>query len=285
MPAARVVEASRGRDPPLLDSATPVSGAATLWPAARVSLAAKLWGEGFIGPGGEAEVLRLAAPLGLSEASSLLLLGCGAGGPARCISAYFGAWVSGFEADAGLAAAGADLCGNAGLGRHPQVAAWHGVVPEINRRSCHHALALEAMRGSAPESLFGALALALRHGAQVTLVETVAAPEADPDDPEIAAWSRLDGRITPVPREAVITNVLSRLGFEVRVVENISARHVTQATHAWVSAVRVLQAIKLSSDEVGALHQEAELWDMRLGLMRADRIRLMRWHAIHRGMD
>lgn len=252
------------------------------WPAARIRLAARLWGEGFIGPGGEAEVLRLAAPLGLSEASSLLLLGCGAGGPARCVAGYFGAWVSGFETDIGLAAAAADLCGNAGLGRRAQVTAWRGKASEIHLRSCHHALALEAMRGWAPEIVFGALALALRQGAQVTLVEVAAG--ADPGDPEIVAWSRLEGRITAVPSEALITNVLSRLGFEVRVVEDVSARHIDQATHVWSSTGRALARPKLPVCEIAVLDREAALWELRLRLMRSGRIRLVRWHAIHHGM-
>jgi hypothetical protein len=64
-----------------------------VWPSARISVAEALWGEGFLFPGGEAETLRLAKPLGLSEASSLLLLGAGTGGPARSIATALGVWV------------------------------------------------------------------------------------------------------------------------------------------------------------------------------------------------
>ena len=57
-----------------------------VWPSARIGVAEALWGEGFLFPGGGAEVLRLAKPLGLSAASSLLLIGAGSGGPPRCIA-------------------------------------------------------------------------------------------------------------------------------------------------------------------------------------------------------
>jgi hypothetical protein len=53
-----------------------------IWPSARISVAAALWGEGFLFPGGSDEVLRLAKPLGLTEASSLLLVGAGRRRPA-----------------------------------------------------------------------------------------------------------------------------------------------------------------------------------------------------------
>ncbi|HET6196892.1 MAG TPA: phosphoethanolamine methyltransferase, partial [Acetobacteraceae bacterium] len=54
-----------------------------VWPSARIGIAESLWGEGFLFPGGGAEVLRLAKPLGLTEASSLLLVGAGTGGAPR----------------------------------------------------------------------------------------------------------------------------------------------------------------------------------------------------------
>ena len=60
-------------DPELADDDDPV------WPSARIGVAEALWGQGFLFPGGGAEVLRLTAPLGLSAASSLLLIGAGSG--------------------------------------------------------------------------------------------------------------------------------------------------------------------------------------------------------------
>jgi hypothetical protein len=63
------------------------------WPPERMTLADALWGAGFTLPGGEEEVLRLAAPLGLSAACSVLLVGCGAGGPARCLAERLQTWV------------------------------------------------------------------------------------------------------------------------------------------------------------------------------------------------
>src|ERR1700675_4859895 len=68
------------------------------WTPDRLVTTDALWGEGYQFPGGEIETLRLAKPLGLSKASSLLLIGAGAGGPACSLAVQCGAWVSGFEA-------------------------------------------------------------------------------------------------------------------------------------------------------------------------------------------
>ena len=51
-------------------------GAATplRWSPARLAAAQTLWGQGFLGPPGAAEVQHLAAPLGLDGSRSVLLL-------------------------------------------------------------------------------------------------------------------------------------------------------------------------------------------------------------------
>src|SRR6187402_3061584 len=52
------------------------------WSAPRLAMVHLLWGEGYVFPGGEIETLRLARPLGVSAATSLLVIGSGSGGPA-----------------------------------------------------------------------------------------------------------------------------------------------------------------------------------------------------------
>ncbi|MGH7040979.1 MAG: methyltransferase domain-containing protein, partial [Acetobacteraceae bacterium] len=130
-------------------------------------------------PGGAEDVLRLATPLGLSAASSLLLLGCGAGGPARCIATLFGAWVAGYEADPALVAAAATICARAGLGKRVRIDAWDPIAPAFPVRSCHHVLALDPFRQGAPAPILDALTRALRPGGQMTLLATIAGPEYD----------------------------------------------------------------------------------------------------------
>src|ERR1700744_3627277 len=92
-----------------------------IWPSARISVAEALWGEGFLFPGGSAEVLRLAKPLGLSAASSLLMIGAGPGGAPRRIATEFGCWVTGFETNAKLVTLANERNQRAGLGKRAQV--------------------------------------------------------------------------------------------------------------------------------------------------------------------
>ena len=137
-----------------------------IWPRARIAVAEALWGEGFLLPGGGEEVVRLAKPLGLSAASSLLLVGAGTGGPPRHITAELGVWVTGYEANPRLIALANERSQRAGLGRRAQVESWDPQRPKFPASYFHHGMAIEPLRGEPPGPLLDAVARALKPGGQ-----------------------------------------------------------------------------------------------------------------------
>ncbi len=248
------------------------------WTAARIELNEQLWGEGFLFPGGAEETLRLAGPLGLTATATLLLLGAGAGGPPRAIASALGAWVTGFEADPELAAVAAESCARARLGRRAQVEMWYPSAPGLRVQAYHHGFALEPLRDGPPEPVLSALATALRPSGRLVMVELVADQPLDPADPTVAAWSRLERRAAPLPTERAVTRIFGRLGLHVRAAEDISHRHARLAMSGWAGLLRGLRA-RPSPAAAALLVAEAELWLLRLRLMREGRLRLVRWHA------
>lgn len=265
-------------------SASGPRSTSAIWPAERLTVTDALWGDGFQFPGGELETLRLARPLGLSAASSLLLVGAGSGGPACSVASHLGVWVTGFETDATLTTLANERSIRTGLGRRAQAELWLPDAPEFGRGYFHHGLALEPLRDGNPEPVLTAIVAALKPGGQLTLVETAADTPLEPSDPMVAAWARLDHRQPGwVPNQASVTRMLSRLGYEVRIVEDISHRHVQQALFGWKQVVGGLEQVKPSARQAGSLVSEAELWLRRLQLFRAQKLRRVRWHAIGRG--
>lgn len=260
------------------------AAAAGPWAPPRLRLVDALWGEGFLLPGGADEVLRLAVPLGLSAASSLLLLGVGSGGPTLRLAGDLGVWVRGYESDPALAAVAARRIQRAGvaLAKRATVERWDPERPGFKRRAFHHALTMEALRTARPEDIIAALAQAVRPGGQIALLETVAPTPLDAADPAVAAWMRRDPGPWPLPDPACVERALTRLGFEVRVAEDISIRHMRQAVGGWRRLLRQFGA-RPDAAEAAALVAEAELWLRRIRLMRAGRIRMMRWLAMGRG--
>lgn len=256
---------------------------AMLWPEGRIAVSEGLWGEGFLFPGGEAEILRFARPLGLSGAAALLLVGAGSGGPACAVARQLGVWVSGFEADPDLAALAGERARKTGLGKRVEVASWNPDQPVFRAAAYHHGLALEPLRGARAEPVLAAITAALKPGGQLVLLEMVADSPLNPADANAVAWARMESRRLDLPSEAAVTRMLGRLGFDVRVTEDISQRHAHLAVLGWRDAVGQMGQKRPSPVQAALLVREAELWFRRLHLLREGQLRLLRWHAIRRG--
>lgn len=276
---AQTSPVSPGAAPP--EHAETAERIATRWPVARIAAVEALWGVGFVMPGGGPETVRLAKPLGLSPSVTLLLLGGGTGGPAHAISDGFGAWVASFEADPDLR----DIAARRRPALDPRnritIEGWDRADPQFRKRSANFALALEALRGNPPQKLLESLAMALRPHGQVVLTELVCDAPPGNRDREFNAWCRLENRLPELPSSSDVTGALKNLNFDVRVVEDMSDRHIAQTLGGWREAVRTMAAgPRPAASTAAAFVTEAELWLLRIRLMRRLGVRLMRWHAI-----
>jgi hypothetical protein len=263
------------------DEAAAAASPPGTWTQTRLQVAESLWGEGFVSPVGAGEVMRLARPLGLSAASSLLLLGAGAGGPAWLLAEQFEAWVSGYEADPKLAAlAGKRL--EHGTTKRATVRTWNPESPVFRHQGFHHAMSLDAVRDAPVEEVLSAMVLAVRPGGQIVLLETVAGKSFSASDPAVLEWCRLDRRQPKLPTQAGMDRVLQHLGCDVNVMEDVSARHVQAAITGWQRLVTDLARKRPDPAGAAAVVYEAELWLRRLRLVQSGSLRLARWHASRR---
>jgi len=256
------------------------------WPAARLALTHDLWGDGFIFPGGEPEILRLARPLGMSSAASLLIVGAGSGGPASSVTRNFGAWITGLEHDPSLLAAAKRLTTQSKLDKKIALKPWDPDNPDFGSKCYHHCLALEPLHGAHPEPILDALARAVRAGGQIVITALGAELPLDLNDPTVRRWGELERRDPAhVPAPVAITRMLARVGLDVRVAEDISDRHVEQALLGWRTMLRNLGTGTPTRPQAAQLVREAELWLLRRRLIRGGQLRMMRWHAISHPRD
>lgn len=254
------------------------------WPAPRLDVTDRLWGDGFIVPGGETETLRLAQPIGLSSASSVLLVGAGGGGAAGSLVRNMGAWVSAVESDPDLLQKAQALMKACQLGKKASIEAWDPGHPSFAPRRYHHCLALEPLQsGEQPEPILDGLSQALKLGGQLVMTELVADAPLPPADAAVSRWARLERRrLAAIPTVSGITRMLSRVGFDVRIVEDISDRHRHNAMIGWRVSVRDLQERPPAPRVAAQFVAEAEMWLLRIRLLRERRLKMVRWHAIAR---
>ena len=229
-----------------------------VWPAERLSVTDALWGDGLKNSRRRVGNPAPRPAAGLSAASSLLLIGAGSGGAPCCVASHLGVWVTGFETNFDLAALGNERSIRTGLGRRAQIESWDPHAPEFGRSYFHHALALDPLRDGNHESVLAAATVALKPGGQITVVDNAADTPLDLADPDVRAWTRRASREPDsVPTQANVTRILTRLGFDVRIVEDVSHRHVQQALFGWRQVVGDLEDLKPTARQAMPLVREA----------------------------
>jgi hypothetical protein len=239
-----------------------------------------LWGMDCAMPGGGDELVRLASVFGPTSASTILLVGAREGSPARRLATEFGTWVAGVESDPYLLDLAARRAGRGGTAaKRASVVPWNPVSPAFRQAFHHHAVVPEALGQAEPAPLATSLAASLKPHGHVVLLDVVA---DDPiaDSALLARWMQVENRRLPPPTEALVTRSLSRAGFDVRVAEDVSARHQKLCMLGWRGLVARIERGRPPPSLAAALVGEAERWLWRMRLMRDGHLRMVRWHAI-----
>jgi hypothetical protein len=270
--------ATAGPEPPPVP-ASPAAAAEKL-AAVRATWSSRLWEDGFLLPGGVAEVQRLSGLLPLSPATTLLLLGRDGGGAAATVVAQRGAWVAAYQHDPQLAERMAVRLRP--VGRRVAVLPWDPAAPAFRPGYHHHALALEPLGGGAsPAALLAAVAAALKPDAQLVLLELVLADAAGAQPQALNRWLELEGRPTRPPDRPAMEAALQAAGFELHVTEDAGPRHSAAVMEGWSRLIGGLQREERATARTGAagLITEAEMWLLRHRLIASGAIGLLRWHA------
>jgi hypothetical protein len=169
------------------------------------------------------------------------------------------------------------------LAKKVNLKTWDPHNPAFVPKSHHHCLALDPLLTGRPEPILDGMARALKPGGQLVLTELASTASLDRFDPTVSRWSALEHRDpADVPVGIAVTRMLGRVGLDVRIAEDISKRHMEQAMLGWRVLLRELRDRKPTPQEAAHLVSEAELWLLRRRLIRAGRLRMMRWHAMSR---
>ncbi|HLZ67798.1 MAG TPA: methyltransferase domain-containing protein [Aliidongia sp.] len=249
-------------------------------PVDRLALAQKIWGPGFLVPGGVDYVMTMVKPFGVNPAMSLLDLTAGLGGPSRHVSHFFDVYITAMERAPEIAKRGHSMSIDAGLGKKVPITAYDPETVEFKPHAfdCAYAEYL-TVSVVAKERLIREIMRALKARGQFSFVDFVLA-DGNLEDRRLDALRKIE-RFTPMPWTLKqYSDCLAGAGFDVRISEDhtdIFMRHVAQG---WAQFVENYDVKLMTRGNQLAVVEEAELWMTRLAALQSGVLRVYRFYTV-----
>lgn len=253
---------------------------APVWADPRIRVVERVFGTGFMGPNNESWAEKLIQPMTLDSKMVVMHLSAGLGGITRAIHKFSGAWVTGYESSPQLAAGAMELSNLASLAKKAPIVGYNPEEPKFKPESCNAIVATKAFASVDNKSaLYDAMFAALRIDGHLMMTEYLR-KGADPAVPAIVEWIKAEPRPVDLASVEETERELKRAGFNVRVVEDVSADLQRRIAASWAAFARTLAEAGLDRGLVGSLTDELALWMARTRVLESGAVASYRIHAM-----
>jgi len=247
-----------------------------LWTATRIDVAEKLWGKGFVGPGGEDYVPDLVKPLGLDKTMSVLDLSAGLGGITRMIATHSGAWVTGLELSPMLAERGAEYTKKADLTKQAPISHYDPNHLSPGRKF-DAIFAKEIFFCLDKEKILTQIKQCLKPGGQLLFTDYLLADSINLEG--LGGWAEAE-RLEPHPwRPSETAACLKSLGFDLRIAQDMTDVQLRLIMTRLAEFHDFLQEHELDAETRHAVTVEVALWARRAEALRHG-LKLYRVHCL-----
>lgn len=254
-----------------------------VWPRAKMEVSQRVFGRGFIMPGGPDHAVEAVKSLGLDPVQSVLDLSMGLGGPGAAMAEKYGVWITGYERNRALLDLSATVLSTIKSG--DQVRGNH-LDPEtlyLPRKKFDVVISLETMHRIQDRiALIGKIRNALKDWGQLLMSDYVLPNENAPSE-RLQAWMRSRGEPVTLWTRQQYEVALANQGLDIRVIKDESELQAEMIRQDFASFVTTLNANKAVTDTpIGraALMDLAEDWSRLAALLQDGELQLLRFLAI-----
>ncbi len=278
-----------GRKRPLTTSAIKAGDPAITeesrdWPELRMQVLKRLWGEGFIYPGGAKQAVRLVKPMSLDPTKTVLDLTSGLGGGTRAMSEAFGLWISGMESDEYLAKRAHELSVMAGMEKKAPVTNYD--LESLDLPTGRFDGVLIRDRGwsfKGKETLLRKVDSALKSKGHLILTDLALKDFASTSCDAVQSWIDGEGEHCHPWTMDEYRNIFSDLRMEARIFKEETEDYRALVLNGWSRFVDNLAEETLDGDFVDVLMEEAKSWQRMVRALESGDLCYLRIHAINMG--
>ncbi|MEQ8587496.1 MAG: methyltransferase domain-containing protein [Thalassobaculaceae bacterium] len=250
-----------------------------VWPRARIEISQRVFGPGFLAPGGAEAAVEMAKPLGLDPVQSVLDLTMGLGGTGAALAERYGVWITGYERNPALLELATTVLPAIKSGDQVRSSFYDPETLELPRRKFDVVLFVDEMHRIQDRlALIAKISDSLKDWGQFLLGDYVL-PDENPPSERLQAW--MGGRGEPVTlwTRAQYETALTNQGFDVRVIRDVSQNQAQLIRNDFARFVEALNADRqVTETPVGrqALMELAEDWSRLATLLHDGELQLLR---------
>jgi cyclopropane fatty-acyl-phospholipid synthase-like methyltransferase len=228
------------------------------WRADRIQVMQKIWGDGYVAPGGDAMVEDMTAGANISKGAHILDLAAGLGGSARYLASKHDVMVTGLESDALLAKRATMMSLAAGMARNAGISPYD---PEtFNADKKYDLIFARALffRVVGKARFFQQVAKSVEADGRIVFADYLIEPTAS-STPEVAAWVASRRKAAPLSLSEM-HEMWAALGFEIEAETNETQRLLTDIMRGLARFTTFLSEHKPDGPTKAFVFKEIETW-------------------------
>ncbi len=278
-----------GRQRPAATASIAVNDAPTReesgeWPDLRLQVLKRLWGEGFIYPGGPRQAVRLVKPMNLDPTKTVVDLTAGLGGGTRAMSEAFGLWIAGMETDPILATKAHELSVIAGMEKKAPISHYDIETLELQTGRYDGVLIRDRFWSIKDKELvLRKVDSSLKSKGHLVLTDLVMKDTASSAGDAVQSWIEAEGERCKPWTMGDYRDVFSDLRMEARIFKDEAEEFRALILNGWSEFVENLANEDLDRDFVDMLMEEAKNWQRLVRALETGELCYLRIHAINMG--
>ena len=249
------------------------------WPSARRAFSQKLWGPGFVDPGGRDFTVHLLKPCALGPEHTVLDLTTGLSGGAQAASDMFGIWLDAMEPDPDLAKAAHAACEQKGYGKRVKVSGLDPSAMGLKKKRYDCIFVRERFHTfNDKPGVLRQIRDALKPKGQLVLTDFIqTTPEPGPATEK---WLGLSGDDQPILPIEDYQALFDAAKLQTMIFEEYTAEYRTRVLDGWSELVENLDKSEFTREFVDVLMEEAARWLALTRAMEAGEVGYLRVHAM-----
>ncbi len=249
------------------------------WSGGSVLMAQKLWGEGFVEPGGAGFVKKVLSLMKFESSNSILDLSAGLGGTACILSKEHNLWMDAIEADDALAANGIQFTSRHGMSKKVPIKHVDFETLELPKSKYDQIYSREALfMIKNKKNVIKQISKSLKPKGQILIVDYMLGDKCNRT--AVEKWLASEPE-RPHPWTAELYHTaLDHYGISVWTTNDLSEEYTKHIHEGWLLMVDNISRGNFDRNTINNLMREGEIWLNRSRALEAGDLTVKRIHGV-----